>query len=77
MGNPLVLTFDIGTQSARCLLVNQNGEFIDICQSKYDEPYYSRNPGWAEQRPTFYYDKLIEVASELCRKNKESLSDII
>ena len=27
MGTPLVLTFDIGTQSARCLLVRQDGSF--------------------------------------------------
>ena len=38
MENPLVLTFDVGTQSARCLLVRPDGEFEDICQVKYDEP---------------------------------------
>ena len=61
MGTPLVLTFDIGTQSARCLLVKPDGSFQDICQLKYDEPYYSRKPGWAEQRPDFYYDRICEA----------------
>ena len=29
MEHPLVLTFDIGTQSARCLLVNETG--VPVC----------------------------------------------
>ena len=66
MENPLVLTFDVGTQSTRCLLVRPDGSFADICQVKYDEPYYSRNPGWAEQRPDFYYDRICEVANTVC-----------
>ncbi len=77
MKNPLVLTFDIGTQSTRCLLVNSQGEFEDICQKKYDEPYYSRNPGWAEQRPDFYYDKICEVAKTVCERNGDKLDRII
>ena len=49
MEQPLVLTFDIGTQSVRCLLVRPDGSFADVEQQKYDVPYYSANPGWAEQ----------------------------
>ncbi len=77
MENPLVLTFDVGTQSTRCLLVRPDGSFADICQAKYDEPYYSRNPGWAEQRPDFYYDRICEVASTVCSRNRDKLQNII
>ena len=49
MGHPLILTFDVGTQSTRCLLVRPDGSFADLCQVKHNPPYYSRNPGWAEQ----------------------------
>lgn len=77
MDKPLVLTFDVGTQSARCLLVNQEGEFEDICQIKYNEPYYSRNPGWAEQRPDFYYDRICEAGKLICDRNQDKLSRII
>ena len=73
MGTPLVLTFDIGTQSARCLLVKPDGSFQDICQLKYDEPYYSRKPGWAEQRPDFYYDRICEAGKTVCSRNEEIL----
>ena len=77
MENPLVLTFDVGTQSARCLLVRPDGEFEDICQVKYDEPYYSRKPGWAEQRPDFYYDRICEAGKAVCERNADKLSRII
>lgn len=77
MENPLVLTFDVGTQSARCLLVTKDGKFEDMCQVKYDEPYYSRNPGWAEQRPNFYFDKLCEIALQITSRNKSKLNRII
>ena len=58
MEQPLVLTFDIGTQSVRCLLVRPDGSFADVEQQKYDVPYYSANPGWAEQTPDFYYEQI-------------------
>lgn len=77
MENPLVLTFDIGTQSARCLLADRNGNFSDVCQVKYDEPYYSRSPGWAEQRPDFYFDRMVEVAREVTARNGEKMADVI
>ncbi len=76
MENSLVMTFDVGTQSARGLLVRPDGSFEDIIQLKYDEPYYSRNPGWAEQRPDFYYDKICEIAKKLCQKNSDKLSRV-
>lgn len=77
MDVPLVLTFDIGTQSARGLLVAPDGTFEDIYQVKYDEPYYSRNPGWAEQRPDFYYDRICEISKVLCERNAEKIQRII
>lgn len=77
MDAPLVLTFDVGTQSARALLAKPNGDFLDMVQVKYDEPYYSRNPGWAEQRPDFYYDRICEAGKTLCERNPEALKDVI
>lgn len=77
MSTPLVLTFDIGTQSARALLTKPDGSFLDIEQLKYSEPYYSRNPGWAEQRPDFYYDRICEAGRALLSRNEEALEDII
>lgn len=77
MSTPLVLTFDIGTQSARCLLVRPDGSFADSCQEKYAQPYFSLNPGWAEQKPDFYYDHICTLGKILCERNSEILEDIV
>ena len=77
MSTPLVLTFDVGTQSTRALLTKPNGEFLDIEQVKYSEPYFSKEPGWAEQRPDFYYDRICETAKNLCIRNEKFLKDVI
>ena len=61
MSKPLVLTCDIGTQSARALLVDPDGRIVDVVQSKYAEPYFSKEPGWAEQKPNFYFDRLCGI----------------
>jgi sugar (pentulose or hexulose) kinase len=77
MTEPLVLTFDIGTQSTRALLVDRHGAIADVCQEKYEEPYFSKNPGWAEQKPDFYYDCLCRTGRELCARNREALERVI
>lgn len=45
MDSLLILTFDVGTQSTRCLLVRPDGGFEDICQVKHAQPYRSQAPG--------------------------------
>ena len=65
---PLILTFDMGTQRARALLVNPRGEILHKVQKIYDPPYYSGQPGQAEQRPDFYWDSLCEVSRGLKEK---------
>lgn len=77
MAEPLVLTFDVGTQSARAVLVDKKGNIVAVNQQKYGEPYFSKKPGRAEQNPDFYYEKIIEAAKGLCAENAELLPDII
>lgn len=74
---PLVLTIDIGTQSIRALLAKKDGSFHDICQKKYEVPYYSKQPFYAEQEPDFYFDALCEVSKQLCERNRDVLKDVI
>lgn len=69
MNTPLVLTFDIGTQSVRALLVQPDGTFLDQEQLRYEAPYFSKAPGWAEQKPGFYYEKLAIVSRALLARN--------
>lgn len=62
--NGYVLTIDNGTQSVRALLFDFRGELV--AKSKIElTPYYSTNPGWAEQDPKYYWQKLGEACQAL------------
>lgn len=65
MSTPLILTFDMGTQSARAMLVDATGQIVAKEQKRYEKPYLSKEPGWAEQDPEFYWDSLCEVSRGL------------
>lgn len=75
--SPLVLTFDIGTQSARAMLVDKAGTIIDKCQIAFEKPYFSKFPGWAEQDPDFYWDVICEVSQQLKARNLVYWENII
>lgn len=77
MGEPLVLTFDIGTQSIRALLCNKEGDFPAFVQLRYETPFISDLPGQAEQEPNFYYDMLCKASLELKEKAGDLFNDII
>ncbi|MCQ2566991.1 MAG: FGGY-family carbohydrate kinase [Mogibacterium sp.] len=74
---PVVLTFDIGTQSTRAILARKDGSFVDTYQYKYDEPYFADHPLWAEQKPNFYYDAICKTSKEILARNKDVVKDII
>lgn len=74
---PLILTFDLGTQSMRGMLVDKSGNIVSMVQHKYVQPYFSRKPGWAEQKPEFYYKTLCEIGKELKEKNENGYDDVI
>lgn len=66
--DPLVLTFDIGTQSIRALLVDKKGDTVLCHQLRYERIKLPSNvPGRAEQEPDFYYDRLCEAGLALRR----------
>lgn len=77
MGKPLVLTFDMGTQSARALLVDATGTIVHKAQKVYDPPYQSPQPGWAEQKAEFYWQAVCEVSRALKEKAGALWEDII
>lgn len=74
---PLVLTFDMGTQSARAMLVNPEGNIVYKVQKRYETPYVSRNPDWAEQRADFYWEALCGTSLELKQKAGEAWRRVI
>ena len=74
---PLILTFDVGTQSTRALLVYPDGSFEDVVQIKYDEPYFSKKPDWAEQTPDFYFENLCKAGKAISEKNPDVMKSVI
>ncbi|AXS81811.1 FGGY-family carbohydrate kinase [Marinobacter sp. Arc7-DN-1] len=59
---PLILAIDNGTQSIRALLFDTKGNLIGKGKQEI-EPYFSRQPGWAEQHPEYFWKQL----GEACR----------
>ncbi len=77
MSEPVILTFDIGTQSLRGMLVSKQGAVLALEQHFYESAYISLHPGWAEQKPNFYYNTLAKVSQTLKEKNREIYKNII
>ncbi|WP_113673883.1 FGGY-family carbohydrate kinase [Vallitalea guaymasensis] len=66
-----VLAIDCGTQSLRGLIFDKNGKLLVKVKREFN-PYYSVEPGWAEQDPNVYWNSLCEV----CRQIKEDEEDV-
>lgn len=61
---PYVLAIDNGTQSVRALVFDLDGQLV--AKSKVDiDPYFSTEPGWAEQEPEYYWAMLCRACREL------------
>ena len=69
----IVLTFDVGTQSSRALLINNRGKILGKGQQKHEPPYVSREPDWAEQDAEFYYVHICQSARELKKAVEEGV----
>jgi sugar (pentulose or hexulose) kinase len=65
----IVLAIDSGTQSVRALLFDLHGELLAMTKVPI-EPYFSRKPGWAEQRPELYWESLCQACHQLWAKNR-------
>ncbi|MEZ5501634.1 MAG: FGGY-family carbohydrate kinase [Halioglobus sp.] len=59
-----VLAIDNGTQSVRALVFDLEGQLV--AKSKVEiEPYYSVEPGWAEQDADYFWDNLCRACNAL------------
>lgn len=76
MREPLVLTIDFGTQSVRAMLFDKHGKDYGKMKVHFKQPYFSKEIGWAEQTPEFYWDRLKEATSGLKEQCSELWEDI-
>jgi sugar (pentulose or hexulose) kinase len=75
--NPVVLTIDLGTQSVRAMLVDKDGNILREAKYRYEKPYYSLHPDWAEQKPGVYWDAVCYVTNRLKIESHDLWNDII
>jgi len=60
----LILSIDFGTQSVRSVLIDIEGNVLQLAKTEI-EPYFSVTPGWAEQQPEYFRDKMFESLRKL------------
>jgi len=65
----LLLSIDNGTQSLKALVFDLKGEMIARQQVIF-EPYYSEQPGWAEQDPAVFWQALCRACQGLWKQGK-------
>ncbi|VFQ45391.1 FGGY-family carbohydrate kinase [Desulfoluna butyratoxydans] len=72
---PVILSIDCGTQSMRTLLFSGEGTLLDSEQVEY-APYYSEQPGWAEQDPELLWESLVAGCKALCSRKPDLMAAV-
>ncbi len=73
---PLILAIDNGTQSVRALLFDTRGNLVGKGKQEI-EPYFSSQPGWAEQDPDYFWDNLGKACALLWRTTNASPHQVV
>ncbi len=65
-GKDLLLSIDNGTQSLKALIYDLEGNLLARQRVAF-QPYFSENPGWAEQDPEVFWKALCQACKEVWR----------
>lgn len=71
-----MLSIDCGTQSVRALMFDRFGSLLGKEKIEF-EPYFSSQPGWAEQNPELYWSSACTACKRLKEKLKGEWEDVI
>ena len=69
MSKDLILTIDNGTQSLKALIFDLEGNLL-AREQVFFEPYFSKNPGWAEQDPEIFWQALCRACQQIWQSGK-------
>jgi len=69
----LVLAIDVGTQSARALVFDAEGQLAGRAQVPIEPPYHAPHPGWAEQSPDVFW----QAVGMACRTLWQQQPDLV
>lgn len=75
-GEGFILTLDCGTQSVRAILFDSQGSIIGKEKVEF-EPYFSSEPGWAEQEADVFWNNCCLACQTLKSKQPEDWDKII
>ena len=67
MNGARLLAIDVGTQSARAIVFDAQGNLLARAQRVFEPTYVSPQAGWAEQDPEVYWNAVGEACRELWR----------
>lgn len=70
-----IMSIDIGTQSVRAIVFDNNGNQIQN-ERVLNKPYYSLKPGWAEVPADEYWSKMCIVTNKIAEKMGDKKYDI-
>ncbi|MGB4703317.1 MAG: carbohydrate kinase [Syntrophomonadaceae bacterium] len=70
-----ILSLDCGTQSVRAILFDCQGNIIGKEKVEF-EPYFSRQPGWAEQEPQVFWESCCKACQTLKARQPEDWEHI-
>ncbi len=74
--NRNVLTIDFGTQSVRVAIFDRDGNELAMEKEKYNPPYFSSKPNFAEQNPELYYQALCNCSNKLVKEHPDLLKTV-
>jgi sugar (pentulose or hexulose) kinase len=73
--DPVILSIDCGTQSLRVHIFDLKGNLAATKKTEY-QPYFSNNPGWAEQNPDIFWESTIKGIKYLNEKYPDLVKKI-
>ncbi|NLX11578.1 MAG: xylulokinase [Chloroflexi bacterium] len=68
----VMLGIDVGTQSAKCVVLDANGQLLGVGQQGY--PVLTPRPNWAEQDPEAWWQAVIAAVRDALRQANISAS---
>ena len=72
----LLLSIDVGTQSARAIVFDRQGALLARSQVHFEPPFDSPQPGWAEKDAGSYWRALVEACQAVWKQGSVQPSRI-
>ncbi|MCR5490957.1 MAG: FGGY-family carbohydrate kinase [Bacilli bacterium] len=73
---PLVMTFDFGTQSVRASIYDAQGNCLIAEKEPYRPAYFATKPWYAEQDPEYYFQCLCSCTKRISEKKPELIDQV-